>query len=154
MKRLVIALVVLSLLLVGCPASTSTSEPSEDITWISPGKVMVANFYPGARAEYPLTIRNGNNSTSTFEVKYRYPNNVEEEYAFPLEEAQDWVIIADPTPVLMPKETRDILIAIEMPEGAVNPASKWEFWVSVIDTTQTGTVRTELCSRWLVTMRR
>lgn len=34
-------------------------EPSIDKTWISPGKVSVGNFYPGARAEWPLLIHNG-----------------------------------------------------------------------------------------------
>ena len=127
--------------------------PPEDVTWISPGKVNVSNFYPGARAEYPLTVHNGNDTTASFSVYYRYPDHVGEGYEKPPLEAQDWVIVADPTPVLMPRETRDILIALDVPENANISTPKWEFWIGAKDTTQTGMVRTELCCRWLIAMR-
>jgi len=128
-------------------------EPPIDKTWISPGKVNIGNFYPGARAEYPITIHNGNDTDTSFAVAYRYPDHVATGYAKSPTEAQDWVIIADLTPILMPFETRDVLVAIELPEDAINLPSKWEFWISVMDTTQIGTVKTELCVRWLVDMR-
>ncbi len=171
LRILAISLAVASMLLAGCmgypnpsdtlqpPVSNNASsvvlpnEPPKDVTWISPGKVNIGNFYPGARAEYPLSIHNGNDVATSFSVTYRYPDNVQEGYVKPLEEAQDWVIIADSTPVLMPKETKDILIVLAMPKDAKSPASKWEFWISVIDTTQKGMVRTELCARWCVQMR-
>lgn len=127
--------------------------PPEDMTWISPGKVKVANFYPGARAEYPLLVHNGNDTTASFTVYYRYPDHVDSDYVKPSEEVQDWVIVADPTPVLMPRETREILIILDMPSNAEVFASNWEFWIGVMDTTQTGMVKTELCCRWLVSMR-
>lgn len=90
---------------------------------------------------------------ATYEVKYRHPDHVEEGYVKPTEEVKDWVIIADPTPVLMPRETRGILVVLAMPEDAAVFAFDWEFWISVKDTTQEGMVQTELCTRWLVTMR-
>lgn len=212
---------------------TLHKEPAEHLTWISPGKVMVGNFYPGARAEWELLLHNGDSTATdmklvttergesscpiilnsplhgspsdisissdceaddvwtsgykediqellieglsedqeriltitysciaTYEVKYRHPDHVEIDkgYVKATEEVKDWVIIADPTPVLMPRETREILVVLAMPEDAAVFAPKWEFWVSVIDVTGErpggGTVvRTELCSRWLVTMR-
>jgi hypothetical protein len=127
--------------------------PPENMTWISPGKVMVGNFYPGARAEYPLTVHNGNDTTASFSIYYRYPDHVGAGYEMPPTEAQDWVIVADPTPVLMPRETRDILITLDMPENASISTPKWEFWIGVKDTTQTGMVHTELATRWLISMR-
>lgn len=135
------------------PEVVLPGEPPTDMTWISPGKVNVGNFYPGARAEYPLSIHNGNDTATSFLVSYRYPDHVGEEYVKPPPEAQDWIIIADATPILMPKETRDILVVLAMPKDANSPAPKWEFWISVVDTTQTGMVRTELCARWLIQMR-
>ena len=168
MKKLIIGLLVVGLLLVGCspvysppentpPANGETTilpgEPPLDRTWISPGKVQVGNFHPGARAEWNLLVHNGKNTTASFLVTYRYPNYVEEGYNFPTAEVQDWVIIADPTPVLAPKETRAISIVLEMPEDATAPGKLWEFWISVKDTTQTGMVVTELCSRWCVSQR-
>ena len=113
----------------------------------------IGNFYPGARAEYPLLVHNGKDTAASFSVGYRYPDHVGEGYTKPLLEAQDWVIIADATPVLLPKETREILIVLAMPGDAAVFAPKWEFWISVKDTEQVGMVQTELCSRWLVSMR-
>ena len=128
-------------------------EPPIDRTWISPGKVMVGNFYPGARAEWNLLVHNGKDTQASFVIAYRYPDHVGEGYVKPTTEAQDWVIIADSTPVLAPKETREILIALEMPKDAISPGKLWEFWISVKDQTQTGMITTELCSRWCVSMR-
>ena len=128
-------------------------EPPMDVTWISPGKVNIGNFYPGARVEYSISVHNGSVTVATFAITYRYPDHVGEEYSKPTSEVQEWVIIADSTPVLMPKETKDILVILEMPEDSAIFASKWEFWISVKDTTQSGMVQTELASRWLVSMR-
>jgi hypothetical protein len=129
------------------------NPPPDDVTWISPGKVTVTNFYPGATAEYPVTIHNGNDDFTTFSVSYRHPDNVATGYVSPPVEVQDWVIVADMTPVLAPRETRDILVVLSMPENAAVFAEKWEFWVSVTDTTQAGQVHTAMAIRWLVTMR-
>jgi len=161
MNKLIVLLIAVGLLLSGCgqPPTSTVVQPLEpppelyDKTWISPGKVEVGNFYPGARAEYQVTIHNGNDEACSFEVKYRHPDNVGEEYAMPTSEVQDWVIIADPTPVLEAFETREVLIAVVMPEDAESPAPKWEFWIAVKDVTQTGMVQTELACRWLVSMR-
>lgn len=179
MRRLLIVMpIVLGLLLAGCSAPVISEtpvplepepvtepktpeepvavvlheEPPEDMTWISPGKIMVGNFYAGARAEYPLLVHNGKDMESQFVIAYRYPSHTDKDYTKAPREAQDWVIIADSTPVIMPRETKEILIILAMPEDAVAPP-KWEFWVSVMDTGQEGMVRTELCTRWLITMR-
>ena len=127
-------------------------EPPINKTWVSPGKMNISNFYPGARAEYPMTIHNGNDTDTIFAVVYRYPDHVATGYVKPPIEAQDWVIIADSTPILMPFETRDVLVALAMPEDANINDKKWEFWVSIMNTMQ-GQVKTELCVRWLVDMR-
>lgn len=127
--------------------------PPDDMNWISPGKVIVTNFYPGARAEYPITIHNGGDTSASFAVTYRYPDHVGDGYVKPIDEVQDWVIVVDTTPLFAPRETRDILVTLEMPENAEVFAAQWEFWISVIDASQSGVVQTELCVRWLVTMR-
>jgi len=129
-------------------------QPPEDQTWISPGKVHIANFYPGARAEYSMTIHNGGSKEASFAVAYRYPDHVGEGYSKPTEEVQEWVIVADATPLLAPRETRNVLVVLEMPKDAVEALGpRWEFWVSVKDLSQDGMVQTELCSRWFVHMR-
>jgi hypothetical protein len=163
------ALLILVLLLVGCntPSEPTTTSPTIttpiyptdytpplDMNWISPGKVMVSNFYPGARAEYDINVHNGNDVATRFQVICRVPDHTGEGYVKATTEmVQDWVIIADMTPLLAPRETRDILVILTMPASAEAPAKKWEMWISVIDMSQTEFVRTELCLRWLVTMR-
>lgn len=124
-----------------------------DRTWISPGKVMVGNFHAGARAEHPLSIHNGSDKEATFSVSYREASHTNEEYPKAPKVVQDWVIIADTTPVIAPKATEDIMVAIVMPEDAIITEPKFEFWIVVRDTTQAGMVQTELGSRWLVSMR-
>jgi hypothetical protein len=158
MKKLIWLLVIAGVLLAGCTQpspSVQTAEPPPELydkVWISPGKVEVGNFYPGARAEYSLKIHNGKDEPAEFSVTYRQPDSTGESYVRAPDEAQQWVIIADPAPVLAAKETQDVLIAVAMPKGAKAPP-KWEFWISVKDATQTGMVQTELVCRWLVTMR-
>jgi len=165
MKRVIVLVaIVVVLMLVGCtppavpenePGAEKVEPPPElyDQNWISPGKVEVGNFHPGARAEWPLTIHNGNEEATKFEIRFKLPGTVGEGYVVAPEAAQDWVIIAEPTPVLEGFETREILIALVMPADAASPGPKWEFWVAVRDVTQEGMVQTELASRWLVSMR-
>jgi hypothetical protein len=162
MRRLILLIAVAGLLLSACaqpPAPPVTGEevspPSElyNKTWISPGKVMVGNFYPGARAQYLLSIHNGKDEPAEFSITYREPGSAGETYVIAPDEAKGWVIIADPAPVLAAKETRQVLIAVEMPKGAKAPP-KWEFWIAVKDVTQMGMVQTELVCRWLVEMRK
>lgn len=126
-------------------------EPPEDMSWISPGVVEVSNFFPGARAEWPIRIHNGNDTSATFDVRYKVPDRLREGYVMAPESAQGWVIITDPTPVLLPKETKEVLIVVELPGDVIVPP-KWEFWIAVKDMSQAGFVVTELCSRWLISM--
>lgn len=91
-----------------------------------------------------------------FLVSYREPDYAKEGYDRPPPEAKDWVIIVDSTPVLAPKETREILVVLAMPRMVLAPPEKhylypnrWEFWVSVTEQTG-GSVQTEMASRWLV----
>lgn len=135
------------------PITQSDQQPPDNMNWISPGKVMVGNFHAGGRAEYPITIHNGNATATEFAIYYRIPDHVPEDITKAPDIVQDWVIVADPTPVLAPYETRDILVALEMPVDAQDPAPKWEFWVGVKDNSQEGMVQTELCVRWIVSMR-
>lgn len=135
------------------PVTMDDQRPPDNVTWISPGKVMIDNFHAGARAEYPVTIHNGSNVATEFLVYYRVPGHVGEGYVKAPARVEDWVIIIDSTPVLAARETKDILIVLEMPETANDPAPKWEFWVGVKDNSQAGMVQTELAVRWLVNMR-
>lgn len=171
MIKLVGLLLLLGLVMVGCsssgpsdistmplPVSSSELDPAAeqkliDSPWISPAVVEVSNFYPGARAEWNLRVHNGKDEESGFSITYKEPNYLREGYSMPPDGAQAWVLIADPSPVFAPKETLEILVVLEMPWNVeMEDKAKWEFWVSVIEDTDS-MIRTEMCSRWLVSMR-
>jgi hypothetical protein len=163
MRKLIGLIIVTAfLLLAGCPASPVIEKPQPspelyDEVWTSPGKVMVSNLYPGAKnVEYPLTIHNGYDQPTEFSVTFLAAGDVDKDtgyiYVAAPEEAQDWVIIADPTPVLDAKETREVLIAVEMPEDATAPAKRWEFRV-VVGWEGPGMLQRAYTCRWLVTMK-
>jgi len=127
-----------------------TSPPTG--TWISPGKVFVNNYTPGKSAQYEIQIHNGNNASATFSVDYRVPDYVAEGFSRPTSDTRDWVWISAKRPVIAPGETYTVTIRLGMPSTAAPPGDQWEFWIGVIDQSQTGNVQTELCTRWLVTM--
>jgi len=133
--------------------TVTATTPAKDRTWISPGKVSIGNYYSGATADWTMTIHNGKPISAQFAVSYRKPDYTTDGYAMPSTSAQDWVIIADTTPLLKPYETREVKVTLQIPAKAKVTTPKWEYWISVIDNSQKGNVTTELCSRWLVTMR-
>jgi hypothetical protein len=164
-KVLAIVMLVVGILITGCggtntsnptPTPTATveyiQEPPQDVTWINPGKVQVENFYAGATAEYTITVHNGNDYSAKFIIKYRIPDHVGEGYSFPSDDVSNWITISGNDVNFNAYETKDILVSITMPEDATAPGKKWEFWISVIDDSQGGSIRTEQCVRWLITM--
>ena len=166
MKRVIATfLAIVVLVLAGCtpsvPNQTMTPPPAVDQTteatlvdrtWISPGVVQIGNYYAGARAEWYIRVHNGKDTVARFNISFRVPDNTRDGYDMPQIGAQSWIIIADPTPVLAPKETRDILIVLAVPSGVKISSQQWEFWISIIEQGQ-GQIQTEMCSRWLVSMR-
>lgn len=125
--------------------------PPVDQHWISPGTVAIGNFYPGARAEWSLTVHNGNTEPTEFAISAQQPQRTKAGYVAVPIDSLDWVIISEPRPVLAARETRDVLIAIEMPDDAIAP-EHWELWV-VCKPDAGGFVQVQFASRWLVDMR-
>lgn len=133
-------------------SNTTNATPPETSTWISPGKVYVDNYVASTSVEYELQVHNGNPHEATFTVDYRVPDNVMEGYERPTSEVRDWVRFSEKRPLLQPYETRIVTIRLAVPSTAVVPGDKWEFWIGVMDQSQTGNIWTELCQRWLITM--
>ena len=162
-KLLAISIVLVLTVLTGCrslpaagydpaPASmpAGSREPPANKNWIAPGKVEIAGFHPGERAEYPLTIHAGNKA-STFRVYFKAVENTPPE-------AENWVTIAGTRPVIEAGQSREVMIALEMPV-TVNPRDipdSWEFQIAVSpEPTGTGgsQVVIELASRWIIAMK-
>jgi hypothetical protein len=137
----------------GSVTTVSTFQPPDDMVWISPAKVNISNLYAGARAEWEITLHNGNDYKTRFKVVYRIPDDAAKGYNKATVDEEQWVTVSDPMPVLEPRETRKILVVIDVPLRAKVINKNWEFWISVMDDQQQGQVITELCSRWQVSMR-
>ena len=134
------------------PDNNSTVEPPGS-TWISPGKVIVGNLSYDEELKYELQIHNGGNQTAVFSVDYRHPDGVEAGYARLSSDTRNWIYIEDKRPSISSGETRSITISLYVPLGSNITGGKFEFWIGVIDQSQTGMIITELAQRWLVTMK-
>lgn len=129
-------------------------RPPNTSNWIHPGKTYIENYEPGSSKEFILEVHNGNAFSANFTVDYRHPDEPLEGYSKAPSDARGWVWISHRRPELDPYETLMVTIRLGMPTSGGNlTASKWEFWLGVIDQSQTGLVQTELASRVLVTMR-
>lgn len=155
--------------------SSNYTEPPED-TWISPGIFYlddedhikerkdaqgqittytvhgVGPYVLGEPRILKLRIYNGGNQTATFSVDYRHPDNVDEGYARLPSDIRQWIKISDTRPVIDPGEIVEVTIKLSVPSNADIPGDKFEFWLGVIDQSQTGMIITELAQRWLVTV--
>jgi hypothetical protein len=134
------------------PGDNSTVEPPS-ATWISPGKIIVGNLSYNEEFEYELQIHNGGNQTAIFSVDYRHPDWVEAGYAKLPSDIRQWIYIEEKKPSIASGETLNVLISLYVPLGANITGGKFEFWIGVIDQSQTGMIITELAQRWLVTMK-
>lgn len=125
---------------------------NSDKVWISPGEFAISNYYPGAIAQCPLRIHNGSDDASRFTIEYRMPNKLTPGYQLPPADAYKWVTIVEPEPLIAAKETREIIIRLEIPEKAVVNQKQWEFWI-VTRAGGQGSIQTENGARCLVKMR-
>jgi hypothetical protein len=113
--------------------------------------IRIGGFTPGVTRTVSITYP----YYSTFAVKARIPDESLSGYQPAPAAYQDWVIVADPTPVLAPRETRNIVVSLALPPDVKLPPDlkKWEFWITVVESGTTTNIQTELASRWLITMR-
>jgi len=119
----------------------------------STNEIKIEGFKPDF-ARY-LTIEYDHQSSTTYSVYYRNPDTLKAGYSAPPAGAQSWIIIADPSPVLAPYETREVMVTLMMPSKAVAP-DKWSFWVGVTEKSNAGAgvaISIELCSTWLICMK-
>lgn len=130
----------------------NSTQPPDTSTWVGPGKVYISNYTLGASVETKIQIHNGNNVSANFSVGYRVPDNALEGYARMGGDAQSWVWVSNKLPSIGAYSTYEVTVRLGTPSAAILPGEKWEFWIGVIDQSQTGFVRTELCIRFLVSM--
>ena len=118
---------------------------------IDPGKVFVDNLFPGAEADYKITIYNQNDYETTFVVKVREPDYTETDYE-PLPYL-DWVTVTPDRVTIGAMKQSEVLVVVSMPEDAVYSGKKAETWISFKEQETEGMIKIEIASRLLISTR-
>lgn len=118
---------------------------------IDPGKVFVDNLFPGAEADYKITIYNQNDYETTVAVKVREPDYTETDYE-PLPYL-DWITITPDRVTIGAMKQSEVLVVIVMPEDARYSGKKAETWISFREQETPGMVKIEIASRLLISTR-
>lgn len=131
--------------------NSSTSPPDANKTWLRPGKIQVSKYSPGEKVMHKISVHNGNSVEMSFSIYYRIPDYVEGGFVTAPDNTFKWIVISESTPILKANETKEIEIILDLPEATQTP-DQWEFWIGVKENTGSSVV-SELCSRWLVSMK-
>ena len=118
---------------------------------IDPGKVFVDNLFPGAEADYKITVYNQNDYETTFALKVREPDYTETDYE-PLP-YPDWVTVTPDLVTIGAMEQSEVLVVVRMPEDAVYSGKKAETWISFMEQETEGMVKIDIASRLLISTR-
>ncbi len=118
---------------------------------IDPGKVFVDNLFPGAEADYKITVYNQNDYETTFAVKVREPDYTETDYE-PLPYL-DWVTVTPDLVTIGAMKQSEVLVVVSMPEDAVYSGKKAETWISFREQETEGMVKIEIASRLMISTR-
>jgi len=118
---------------------------------IDPGKVFVDNLFPGAEADYKITIHNQNDYEATFAVKVREPDYTETDYE-PLP-YPDWVTVTPNRVTIGAMKQSEVLVLVSMPEDAVYGGKKAETWISFMEQETEGMIKIDIASRLLISTR-
>jgi len=118
---------------------------------IDPGKVFVDNLFPGAEADYKITVYNQNDYETTFALKVREPDYTETDYE-PLPYL-DWVTITPDRVTIGAMKQSEVLVVVSMPEDAVYSGKKAETWISFMEQETEGMIKIDIASRLLISTR-
>jgi len=120
---------------------------------IDPGKVYIDNLFPGAQAEFPITIYNQNDYEATFVVSPREPDYTAEDEGYDALPYLEWVTITPERVTVAASDTGDVVVVVAMPEDADYSGKKSEVWISFMEEGTEGMVKIELCSRIFISTR-
>ena len=120
---------------------------------IDPGKVYIDNLYPGAEAEFPITIYNQNDYETTFVVKAREPDYTAEDKGYDALPYLEWVTVTPGRVIIGASDKDDVLVIVAMPEDADYSGKQSEVWISFMEEGTEGMIKIELCSRIFISTR-
>jgi hypothetical protein len=123
------------------------------VTWINPGKVNVDGLYPGASGEQKIRIHNPKNTEAVFNIYRKDATRTTEGYTKLPTEYYTWIKISPSTLIVPARSTGEVLVAVTVGISDRPKLKKYETWIGVMDESQEGLVKTEICSRWMMTIR-
>lgn len=150
MKRLLVT----SLLVVGLAVGVILAPAAALAAFgIDPGKVYIDNLFPGARAEFSITVYNQNDYETTFVVKAREPDYTAEDKGYGVFPHLEWITVTPGRVIISASDTGDVLITVVMPEDADYSGRKSELWISFTEEGTEGMIKIELASRIFISTR-
>lgn len=120
---------------------------------INPGKVYIDNLYPGAQAEFPITVYNQNDYETTFVVRAREPDYTAEDEGYGVFPYLEWITVTPGRVIIGASDTGDVLITVAMPEDADYSGKKSEVWISFMEEGTEGMIKIEIASRIFISTR-
>lgn len=150
---MVVILALMPVLSAGCSSSSASGNRG-----VAPPSYFVGNIKKGDFSENPCYVFNDNNYEATFEVAYKYPDNIDREdgYGYPPLPAKDWVTFNGEylrTYITIPAQTEaEVAVRLEIPANTRVEVKKWVFWVTVIETGQ-GFVQYGAYQKWHISMK-
>ncbi|MFC1913602.1 hypothetical protein ACFLX7_05385 [Chloroflexota bacterium] len=120
---------------------------------IDPGKVYIDNLYPGAQAEFPVTIYNQNDYEATFLVAARTPDYTAEDEGYEALPYLEWIVATPDRITIGASDTSDVLITVAMPDDVDYSGKRSEVWISFKEEGTPGMVKIELASRIFISTR-
>ena len=150
MKRLLVT----SLIVVGLAVGTVMVPAAALAAFgIDPGKVYIDNLYPGAEADFPVTVYNQNDHETVFKVIPREPDYTAEDKGYDALPYPEWVTVSPERITVGANDTGDVTVTVVMPEGTDYSGKKSEVWISFMEEGTEGMVKIELCSRIFISTR-
>ena len=120
------------------------------VMWLNPGKVYISNLSQGAQAEWNLRIHNEKETENSFSVYVRAPDYTAQGYEKLPPRFYRWVEIPQSKIVVPPEQIAEALVRVKMGNEDWASQKNYEIWIAVMDESQKGMVRTEICSRWFI----
>jgi hypothetical protein len=120
---------------------------------IDPGKVYIDNLYPGAQAEFHITVYNQNDYETAFVVTARAPDYTAEDEGYDALPYLDWITVTPDRVIIGANDEGDVLVTVAMPDDADYSGKKSEVWISFMEEGTEGMIKIELCSRIFIATR-
>jgi len=151
MSKLLVSIpIILFLIFAGLTCSDPDQSVLPSETWLKPAKIHISNVNPGKSVKQSIEVHNGKDKTVEYIVYGRVPDYVEGGFLPASDNAINYVTISKNSVSVKAGETKKVDVILDIHSDCKLP-DHWEFWVGIKES-NTQSISTELCCRWLVSM--